>query len=342
MHKHKVAIVGCGQIASGFEEDLKREHPCTHAGVYNFYPKTKIVSAADIDKNALNKFSKKWGVKDIYLDYNEMLRKEKINILSVCTNTSFHIKVVLDATKSGVKAVFCEKPIASSLGEADKMIEECKKNNVHLTINHTRRWDSYYNKVKEMVEIGVIGKITSIVGHYESGLMIMGTHMFDIMRFFCGDVEWVVGETNQSKYLTHDPTGSGYLHFKNGVKGYVVGHTGKNYSIFEIDIVGTGGRIRISNNGKKIELWKPRESKYYSDYIELVQENVNLGERNNMMVKAVEDVVRSLEKNKETKCTGDDGRAALELALAIQESSRNKNIKITLPLKNRRLKISSR
>lgn len=342
MHQYRVAIVGCGQIASTFEEDPKREHPCTHAGVYDSFSKTKIISVADINKERLNKFSKRWKVRNVYLDYNEMLRKEKIDILSVCTNTPFHSKVVLDAAKSGVKAIFCEKPISSSLEEADKMIVACKKNNVKLIINHTRRWDTYYNKVKEMIDKGIIGKINSIIGHYDSGLMIMGTHLFDVMRYYCGDIIWVVGKKDRSKYGNYDPTCSGYLQFKNNINGYVVGHTGKDYLIFEIDIIGTEGRIRISKNGRKFELWKLKESKHYSGYTELKEKSFpEMGIKRNWMISAIEDVANTIENNKEGKCTGEDGRAAVEVAHALYISSKN-NSKIKLPIKNRELILKSR
>lgn len=346
---HRVGIIGCGQIASIFEDDLWRELPCTHAGAYNAAKETEIVAAADINKDRLSAFSKRWGVKSVYEDYNEMLEKEDLEIVSVTANTSMHCKITIKSAKSGVKAIFCEKPIATSLEEADKMIKICDKEHVKLIINHTRRWDPYYQKAKELINGGEIGDLTSITGYFTSGLLIMGTHLFDLLRFFSGDVKWVTGTVEAvegaNNYQETDPSGSGFVHFNNGVIGSVIGSSKKQYLIFEIDIHGTQGRITIRDNGKIFELWTSDKGRKHIDYNtpnELILEKFPRIKRKNSMIAAIEDVIRAVEQNNEGMCTGIDGRGALELALAIYKSAEEKGEKVSLPLKDKNLRIISR
>ena len=348
---YRVGIIGCGQIASVFEDDKWREHPCTHAGAYNAIKETEIAAVADINKDRLNTFSKRWGVKSIYEDYKEMLEKEELDIVSVTANTAMHCEITIEAAKSGVKAIFCEKPIATCLEEADEMIKASDRKRVKLIINHTRRWDPCYQKAKEVINKGEIGDLTSITGYFTSGLLIMGTHVFDLFRFFLGDVEWVIADTeakiieDANDYQKTDPSGCGFVHFKNGIAGAVIGSSKKQYLIFEVDIHGTQGRIHIRDNGRTFELWTPDTERKHINYNtpnELILEQISPIERKNNMIAAVEDVIRAVKQDSEGMCTGRDGRAALELALAFHKSAQEGGKKIALPLKDGELTVVSR
>ena len=86
-----------------------------------------------------------------YSSYEEMLQREELDIVSVCTHAPLHAPVTLAAAEAGVKAVFCEKAIATSLAEADAMVAACDERNVKLVINHTRRWDPYYETALALI-----------------------------------------------------------------------------------------------------------------------------------------------------------------------------------------------
>jgi predicted dehydrogenase len=298
---------------------------------------TKIVTAADIDKKKLQDFSNKWNVKNVYTDYKEMLKKENIDILSVCTNTSSHSEIVIYAAERGINCIFCEKPIASTLKEAEDMIKICKKNNVKLLINHTRRWDSNYQKINELLNSGLIGDVKSIIGYCPLGLLNNGTHLFDILRYFIGDVYSVFGKIIDTEI---DPGGYGILIFKNKAYSFVDSTT-KDFLIFEIDLHGSKGRIRISDNGRKSELWVARDSKNYTNIKELIPEKFpNSSNKRNSMIFAVEHLIGCIENDVNPICNGEDGKAALEIALAFHESNK-KNIEVKLPLKNKKLSVKT-
>src|ERR1051325_2034971 len=88
MKKYAVGIIGLGRIASLYEKDAKarKYYPyLTHAGTFSRYPRTKIACACDTDASHRKQFGMTWDVKALYSNYRQMLSREKIDILCVCT-----------------------------------------------------------------------------------------------------------------------------------------------------------------------------------------------------------------------------------------------------------------
>lgn len=343
MSKYRAAIIGCG-LAGGFVDDkIKGRHttqllPYSHAGAYMDVPEVELVAGADTSETQLRAFSKKWGVKALYTDYNEMLKKEQIDIVSIAANTSLHYEMVIRAAESGVKAIYCEKPIAESLEDADKMVDVCDRAGVRLVINHIRRWDLYYKKAKLLIDAGEIGELQIIAGYVWTPLLDGGTHLSDIFRFFAGDVDWVFGHIDKLKYLDSEKNqyyevpdkAVGHLHFKNGVHGLIA-----LCSRFYLDLVGTEGRIRLGNFTYPFELWKGRENQQEQIGFPAVMKHTS------GMVNAVQEIIECIEQNKESISSGRDGRAALEIVTAIFESERSGGAVVKLPLKDRKSRIKT-
>lgn len=336
---YNVGIVGCGGIASGFEDDPLREHPCTHAGAYSAIPQTKIVCASDISRPKLEKFSKRWGIHRLYTSYKEMLSQEKLDLVSVCTPPDTHCQIVTDTARSGVDAIFCEKPIATSGQEARKMINACKKNGVHLAVNHSRRWDMNYQQIRRMLLKKELGEIVKINGCYSSGLSVMGTHMIDLLEYFCGDVAKVIGVKEDTQgvnslwysenYSPTDPPVSGTLWFKSGVVGQLLASCKTRYPFFDIEIFTTRGRISIREwvfSKYLIEIYRLKNGKKPKLYLgkKIISRN------NNLMVSAVKDVISSLKDNRPTVSTGENALQTMMVVDALLKSSTsNKPVKVS-------------
>jgi len=332
---YNVGIIGCGRIASTFEDDAKREHPCTHAGGYSLHPETKIVSAMDTDKKALKQFSSRWNVDNVYTDLDKLLANEKLDIVSVCTPEKTHFDIVMKLAKHDIKAIFCEKPIASNLEQARQMVEACEKSGIKLIINHTRRWNDNYRFVKRIIDSRSIGGVISITGRYTSGLRVMGTHMLDLFRYYCGDVDWVFGTEEEAgvkslahseNYTPQDPSVSGLIEFKNGVRGYLEGSVKNDYLLFEVEVFATDGSISIRDNGKTVEIKKKRKSINYTGVNELRPFRVPKIKYRPMMYNAVDNIVECLNKGTECASTGTDGYKALQIIEALKESSESKRL----------------
>jgi len=128
---YKAGIIGCGFIGV--------EAPDSHLRAYMECDRTKVVGLSDNDWGKAR--SKFWDVRNLnwYLFYEEMIGGTHPDIVSICTPVETHCQIVCDIAPY-VKAIYCEKPMATSLKECDRMIEVCEKNNVILQINHQRNF----------------------------------------------------------------------------------------------------------------------------------------------------------------------------------------------------------
>ncbi|MGQ9515459.1 MAG: Gfo/Idh/MocA family protein [Thermoproteota archaeon] len=168
MDQWRIGIIGCGGIAR------------IHSKGYSNLPSTKLVAASDINTEALKKFEKEFPGISAYTSYEEMLEKEELDIVSVCTWAQHHAAATIIAAKSGVKAILCEKPMATNLGDVDQMIIVCKENNVKLAIAHQHRFDPINSLARRLITEGAIGIPILLHAVAEGGLLNNGSHAIDI------------------------------------------------------------------------------------------------------------------------------------------------------------------
>ncbi|MBI5179271.1 MAG: Gfo/Idh/MocA family oxidoreductase [Nitrospinae bacterium] len=335
---YKTAVVGCGRIASLLEEDPLREKPATHAGALAAHPATKIAAACDINAERLERFGRKWGVPSPYWyrDHREMLRRAQPEIVSIATWTDSHCEIVLEAAKTpSVKGIYCEKPIASSMSEADRMIAACKKRGIPLVIGHERRFDANFVRVKEIIEKGTLGKLKTIFAQalslpvpalprkkYVGGTLLHdGTHLMDLALYFGGPAKWVIG-FNKRPYGKEniETTAGGIIKMENDVTVFVEGGGEREYFKFDLDLQFERGRILIGNSG--IHAFAAGKSRHYTGFRELHPVPFPAPKtRVNSLVGGVAEVVRAIRTGKEPVSNGQDARDALALIMAVYESA---------------------
>ncbi len=342
MKKFKTGIVGCGRIGSLLEEDPLRGKPCTHAGGFSALPAIHLSAGCDIDPERLKKFGKRWNVTGLYSDYREMLKKENLDILCIATWTPLHASMTHAAAQAGVKGIFCEKPIAIDLKQAQKMVRICKKNNIPLIINHERRWDAYYQQARKLIVSGKIGEIKTLIGntlswkpgklsvaeHGGGPLFHDGTHLTDLLLFFGGPVTWVSGHETRpggKKYI--EETACAMLGFKNGATGFIEGGGARKYFNFELDIQGSEGRILIGNSGR--ELYITKKSRRFTGFHEL--EKISFPEpkkHESPFIGGAREMVRTIRTGKAGVSTGADGLRSLEIICAVYQSAQKKGKRV--------------
>jgi len=327
---YKAAIIGLGQIGSTFDDDPKRKEIWSHAGAFGAVSKIGSIVGSDLDPVKRNKFSKRDKVARIYKDYREMLAKEEIDILSICSPTPFHYEMAKEALKYHIKAIFMEKPITMTVSQGKEIVSVCKKKKVVIAVNHTRRWDMDYIFPKKLIEKGEIGEVRSIIGYYSDKILNIGTHLIDIMRMYAGEIQWVVGEYVIKKM--EDPTLSGYMMFSQGISGFLVPQGKKETLIFELDIIGSRGRLRVTDNGRICELYKYKNSRNYSGYEELERCPVKKPKmQGNRLILAIKDIIGCLEgRDRIPACSGEDGLKNIAVAHALINSADRSNEKVKI------------
>jgi predicted dehydrogenase len=329
--RYKAAVIGLGQIGSAFDEDAKRVEIWTHSGAYSACPRTELVAGADPDAGRRGAFLARRKTARAHADWREMLRAEKPDIVSVCTPIATHHEIALGAAEAGVKAIFLEKPMCAEVRQAREVMEACERRNVVLAVNHSRRWDPVVTRARDIVAAGALGEPRSLVGWYSEKVYNMGTHLLDAMRLLGGELDWVSGAPFPGA-SADEPTVAGFLGFASGAKGFLACQGRRESFVFELDLLGSRGRLRLADNCRKLELSLFKESPHFSGYEELADAPLPPpADRPSGFLAAVGDLADCLDGvRKAPSCTGRDGLLALAAAEALRVSAAEGGRRIVL------------
>jgi predicted dehydrogenase len=345
MHRYRTAIIGLGRIASTIDDEVQGNPavmlPYSHMACYAAVPEIEVVAGADPYDEQREDFRRRWGVEHLYADYREMLETERPEIVSVATSAKPRPGIVADCAKAGVRLIFAEKPLAFSLAETDAMIAVCREHGVKLAVGCTRRWDPYWSVAHDLIESGAIGQVLQVNGYGNAAISHNGSHLIDLVRFLAGgNVEWVVGEmeSDEKANADDDLKGNGYLAFDNGVRAFVRTWP-SGAAEWNFEVIGETGRLRSVGNGSEIEWWQIAPHEGWGN---IVRRPFPRPQRiQSPGVRAVYDFITCLETDKQPTCSGEDGRAALEVAIGLRESHRRGHCRVDLPLADRSLAIHS-
>jgi predicted dehydrogenase len=323
MKTYRAGIIGCGMIASGYSDDPKMMGDIfTHAEAYSQCRRTVLAAVCDIDPVQLEKCGQRWDISARYTDLVEMVHQESLDILSVCTPDKTHYQVMADilSVDQSVKAILCEKPLATSVRDAQDILVMARDAGVLLAVMYMRRYAQNYRSLKAFLSSGELGQIQAVTGWYTKGVRHNGTHWFDALRYLAGEVQWVRA-WNQVDDNPVDPTLDVVLGLENGCIASLRACDPAYFTVFEMEIMGSLGRVRILDSGFQIEYSKVTDSKRYSGYKELESSPVSFGDRKDLTLHAVEDMVASLDTGAQVACTAEDGYQAIRIAEAAVESA---------------------
>jgi len=321
--KYKAVVIGCGIIGVNAGNFKKEVQPATYAGAYKTHPRVELSGFADLDPKRLKMSAKYFPGIPLFNSARDLISQINPDIVSIATYPDSHLDLVKLAAEYETSAIVCEKPIAFTLKEGEKIVEACKKSRSLLFINHVRRFDPLFRKIRKEVKNGKIGKIVQATYYYDNGIFNNGTHLVDFLRFFIGEVDWVmVVENRKTKnpYLKKDLNVDGILHFKNGAVA-AIQSLPPNYGFFEMDLYGEKGVLFFKNLGYEIEYRKFIKNKYYEGYLQLGQKSQFSGGVRSFIVSTVDHVVKCLDGKEEPVSTGEEGLAALKILLALKKSA---------------------
>ena len=353
MARLKAAVIGLGRIASTIDEELGKfdgvEFPYGHIPCYMSMPEIEVVGMSDTWVEQREAAGAKWGFEALYADYRQMLEETRPDIVSVCTSAKPRGDILLEIANGGygVRAIWAEKPITLSLAEADAAIDACKRANIALAINCTRRWRDDYLQVNALINEGAIGDVVSVDSRSRCGLSHNGSHLITTLTMYVPErAVSVVGDAELDEANPdNDFSGAGLIRFPGNVRGYVRAYdNGPNESSH--DIVGTGGMVRIINDARSIQIWTAYEA---SESDRQLRERYSFVRshfpppvrRHSGGVNAVYDLIHCIESGDDPRCSGEDAREALEIAIAIRESERRGNQPVDLPFADRGARIIS-
>jgi predicted dehydrogenase len=321
----KAAVIGLGNIGFLFDLDPLREETWNHVSAYTKCKKTELVGVVDVDIEKINIFSQHNNT-PAFQSIEELMTDTTVDIVSICTPTKEHYAVFNKLIEYPVKAIVCEKPLADNIYQAKEMVRLCKENNVVMAVNHVRRWASHYQYAKSMIENGKIGKVKAVHAFYPGQLFNMGTHLFDVVRMLIQKNPGVLSGISFD-VEARDPSVSGWIEFDKSIPCTVISTGKREDLIFEIDVVGDEGRIRVIENGRKIEWFIFAESNRLSGYRELSSRQIGPIQTKDRFVEVINDIASVIDgKKSETNCTEIDGFYSLAISIAMLKSAKQNGI----------------
>ncbi len=142
----RVAVIGTGGIAGA------------HLDAYSKVPDAEVVAVCDIIPEKAENAAKRWNVPKWFTDYRKVLQLPEVEAVDICTPHAIHAPIAIAALKAG-KHVLVEKPMASNLKNAAKMVKTAKENGKVLFCGIKSRWAPSTQQVKKFIESGALGEI---------------------------------------------------------------------------------------------------------------------------------------------------------------------------------------
>lgn len=318
-----VLIVGCGNIAGGFDKGRKlADFPYTHAGAYVRDNRFKMVACIEPDEARRIEFMKEWDIQLGFSSIDEMLNLDyQFDVISICSPTTYHAHDIEIALQLNPKLIFCEKPITTSLLDTERLVQVCKTANVMMAVNHTRRWDPSVSQLQADILSGRRGELRSIVGIYNKGILNNGSHMLDLLHFLVGPVSVINVGKSVSDYLHNDPTIPVCLESEQGVPIHLVGAYAEDYAFFEVQLIFSLGVLTMEEGGL---YWRERravQSTTFKGYRKLDDGARYAGEYPHAMIKAIDNIYRAVTRGDTLVSSGESALLAQRLCEKIKQTS---------------------
>ncbi|MCL1928745.1 MAG: Gfo/Idh/MocA family oxidoreductase [Treponema sp.] len=342
---YSIALIGCGRISFKHIE-----------GFADNADKLKLIAVCDPIKPRAEEKEKEYKKKfsdaniDIYTDYREMLSGQKPDIVTIATESGKHPEIAIDCLNAGVH-VICEKPMALSAKDAGMMITASENTGKKLAVCFQNRFNEPVQRLRAAIEAGRFGRLLHgmIQVRWNRGssyyaeapwrgtwaqdggtLMNQCTHGIDLLQWIMGeDAVRVQAQTRQfMRPIEAEDFGAAIIEFKSGAIGIVEGsacvfpkNLNETLSIFGETGSAVIGGIAVN----KMETWRFADAETIGDTEEKV---INPAEKNPPTVYGFghsalfRDFILAIDQNCEPLVSGEKGRKALELILAIYKSQK--------------------
>ncbi len=258
MNSYRVALIGTGRVGYQFQFTDLPDLPDNHAAAIAASDRCRLVAGVNRGRKKLEQFGHRFGVDALYQDYRKMLDEARPDICIVATHPELHCQMIEEcAATSSTQAIICEKPMALSLGECDRMIGACERAGVLLQINHNRRWKSDWVHAQQLLTDGVIGDLNNIQCFMDGGkpdpswrsdnegpLLHDFCHYFDLMDLYAGGIDWLCGMVEQrTRPWPVEDFSAAFMKFKSGATGVINCSEITNYENHSFTLTGSEGVI---------------------------------------------------------------------------------------------------
>ncbi len=320
----RAAVIGCGAIGSVLDEG-ESGAVLTHAGAYQASPRVELAALCDRDAERLGACGEQRGVFALYGDYEQLFANERIDVASICTPVNLRLGAIRAAVAGGVRVILCEKPLAATLDEARTISELIFESPARLALNYLRRWDPGVREALALFRRGDLGRIQKGIATYGKGVANNGSHHLDLLIALFGlpaSVQALGSIDDRSSQ--DDPTIDARLSF--GIDGealdiYLLALDHRHFTLFELDLIGTRGRLRMIDRGGRIEISTVAPDPLFAGYRGLRPSRELTTRLDRSMAWVVDHLIDLYEDDEQQPACGiDDGIAGLIVLDALRRS----------------------
>ncbi len=287
-------------------------------------------------------WSHQWPGITPYDDLHQLLVEQAPDIVCIATRQTMHSDQIEAAARAGVRGILCDKPLATSLAEMDRILAACAS--IPLALGLERRWSVAYRWLSDALAQGMIGRVREVIAFGAPNLIHHGCHWYDAMLMLAGDPEpqWVSGFVDgmpTERTVTEekpDPKGRAQIGFSNDVAGYITPSAGG----VSFELIGESGRLWVLDDAREVWRWTPPGKEGAPPVMERVavpkpQSGWPTGKA------IVRDLVEAIHSGGRTACDLLQARRATEIGFAIHLSAARRGEQIPLPARSRALTIES-
>lgn len=269
----RVAIVGCGRIAGGFNES-REDKVLTHALAYRRLG-ADLAGCCDRDVRKAEGFARRWSI-PVYGDrLEEVLDKVRPDVVSVCTPPRGRLPIIQTLVRaSGVRAILSEKPLAESAEEAGAIVRCAADASRAMLVNYFRAFDPCYAWLSRRVGSSELGEWREAVVRYYGAARDNASHMLErLLAMF--------GEAADSRRLAGTDVAPLFTVKFRRVSGIVLflPTEGCPYSPLELDLLFARGRLRVIDSERRVEQFVSRPDPAFDGYANLVRADDTVGEQ---------------------------------------------------------------
>jgi predicted dehydrogenase len=298
----RAAVVGAGAIGSRLDAP-DTIAPMTHAGGYRASG-FSLVAFVDTDEAALSQGAG-WGIAG-YRDFDRMMEAERPDVLSLAVPSPARADLLRRALTYRPLAVVAEKPLTTSVRDAEDSVASYRSAGVPLLVNYSRRFIPAWRKLA-----GIEALSASI--RYGKGIRHNGTHAIDLCRMLFGECRAIQALASRHDHWAEDPTVSAFLRFDRCGEVFLQGLDERCFTLFEVDIIAPEWRIVVDQDGHRLRRFELRDDAGIPPgrrLVEAAQEDTGAARAMLGLMRNLRDV---LEGN-EPWCSGEHALAAQRIA----------------------------
>lgn len=309
MQTFSLIIIGSGNIGAFFDSP-RSVVVQSHAHAFSTHPGFRLIGFVDTNRGQAERAAGVWGG-EAFASLDDAFAHHAIDVAVVAVPDEYHYPVLRELVTHPLKLVFAEKPLATTVTDANGLVSLFRQQGIPLAVNYSRRYVAEFVTLRNRIFDGEFGRFLAGTGYYGKGTKHNGSHMVDLLRFLLGEVAVTTTFGRICDWRDDDLTCSAQLTTECGGTFIMTAVDCRSYTLFEMDLLFELKRVRLVDGGAVLELYEVRDSDMFAGFRVLSGAECSATGLDDALSAAVTSLYDYLTAGVPLSCTGEDGLRAL-------------------------------